>query len=79
MSPIESLVVLPRTVVTTLIRGYQRFISPAFPPQCRFTPTCSSYALTSVERYGVLKGGWLSLRRIARCHPWHPGGHDPVP
>lgn len=79
MSPIESLVVLPRTVATTLIRGYQRFISPAFPPQCRFTPTCSSYALTSVERYGVLKGGWLSLRRIARCHPWHPGGHDPVP
>ena len=79
MSLARAILGLPRVAVAAAIRGYQRFISPAFPPQCRFTPTCSSYALTSVERYGVLKGGWLSLRRVARCHPWHPGGHDPVP
>lgn len=62
-----------------LIRLYQRFISPLFPPQCRFTPTCSSYAITSIERYGLIRGGWLAVRRIARCHPWSPGGADPVP
>ncbi len=70
---------LPRRIVMLLIRFYQRFISPAFPPSCRFTPTCSSYALTSLEKYGLLKGGWLALRRIGRCHPWNPGGYDPVP
>lgn len=70
---------LPRRLVMLLIRGYQVLISPLFPPSCRFTPTCSAYALTSVERYGVFKGGWLAVRRLARCHPWNPGGHDPVP
>lgn len=70
---------LPRRAIMGLIRGYQLFISPAFPPSCRFTPTCSSYALTSVERYGVFKGGWMAIKRIGRCHPWNPGGHDPVP
>ena len=70
---------LPRRLVVLGIRGYQKFISPAFPPVCRFTPTCSSYAVTSVERYGVVRGGWLAAKRIARCHPWNPGGHDPVP
>lgn len=61
------------------IRGYQVLISPLLPPSCRFHPTCSSYALTAIERYGVLRGGWLALRRIGRCHPWNPGGYDPVP
>jgi hypothetical protein len=70
---------LPALGIVTLIRGYQRFISPAFPPSCRFTPTCSSYAITSIERYGLAKGGWLAARRLGRCHPWNPGGHDPVP
>lgn len=61
------------------IRIYQRAISPMFPPTCRFMPTCSSYALTAIERHGVIKGGWLALKRIGRCHPWSPGGYDPVP
>lgn len=69
----------PAWIVMMLIRGYRRFISPLTGPSCRFSPTCSSYALTSIERYGVLRGGWLAARRIARCHPWNPGGHDPVP
>lgn len=66
-------------VVTLPIRLYQRLVSPLLPPTCRYTPTCSSYAITALERYGVLKGGWLALRRIGRCHPWSPGGSDPVP
>ncbi|HEY5468602.1 MAG TPA: membrane protein insertion efficiency factor YidD [Coriobacteriia bacterium] len=66
-------------VVSACIRGYQRYISAALPRSCRFHPTCSSYALTSVERFGVLRGGWLSVKRIARCNPWNPGGFDPVP
>jgi putative membrane protein insertion efficiency factor len=70
---------LPALGAIALIRGYQRFISPAFPPSCRFVPTCSSYAITSIERYGLGKGGWLAVRRLSRCHPWNPGGHDPVP
>ena len=61
------------------IRIYQRAISPMLPPTCRFMPTCSNYALTAIERHGVVKGGWLALRRIGRCHPWNPGGFDPVP
>jgi len=70
---------LARGVVLTLIRGYKRLISPLLPRTCRFHPTCSSYALTSVERFGVVRGGWLALKRIARCNPFHPGGFDPVP
>lgn len=61
------------------IRFYQRLISPLLPPSCRFSPTCSNYALQAIERYGFLSGGWLALKRIARCHPWNPGGYDPVP
>ena len=62
-----------------LIRGYRNFISPLFPPSCRFQPTCSQYALDAVGRFGPLKGSWLATRRILRCHPFHRGGYDPVP
>ncbi len=71
-------VILARPLIW-LVRGYQLAISPLLPPSCRFHPSCSSYAIEALERHGVLRGGWLAMRRIARCHPWHPGGHDPVP
>ena len=70
---------VPRRLLATLIRGYQRFVSPALPPSCRFHPSCSQYALEAVTRHGALKGGWLAARRLARCHPFNPGGFDPVP
>ena len=75
----EAVVRFPRLFAILLIKGYRRFVSPAFPPSCRFAPTCSAYALTSIERYGLIRGGWMSARRIGRCHPWSPGGYDPVP
>lgn len=62
-----------------LIRGYQVGISPWLPPACRYTPTCSQYALEAVERYGAARGGWLATRRLLRCHPWGGSGPDPVP
>lgn len=62
-----------------LVRFYQLCISPLTPPACRFTPTCSQYALEALRKYGPLKGGWLTLRRLARCHPWGGSGYDPVP
>ena len=58
---------------------YQRYLSPLFPPSCRFYPTCSTYAIQAIEKYGAGKGAWLALKRIARCHPFHPGVYDPVP
>lgn len=61
------------------IRSYRQFISPLFPPTCRFQPTCSQYALEAIERFGPWRGSWLALRRLLRCHPFHPGGYDPVP
>ena len=62
-----------------LIRGYRLVISPLFPPSCRFQPTCSQYAIQAVERFGALRGSWLAVKRILRCHPFNPGGYDPVP
>ena len=70
---------IPRRVVRVLIRGYQVTLSPVLGPGCRFQPSCSEYALGAVERHGVLRGSWLSARRVGRCHPFHPGGLDPVP
>ncbi|MDX8359198.1 membrane protein insertion efficiency factor YidD [Cytobacillus sp. IB215316] len=61
------------------IRFYQLVISPLKPPTCRFYPTCSHYGLEAIKRFGPLKGGWLTMRRIVKCHPFHPGGFDPVP
>lgn len=63
----------------TLVRGYQRFISPIKPPSCRFSPTCSQYSYEAIEKYGAIKGLWMSIKRVGRCHPFNPGGYDPVP
>lgn len=62
-----------------IIRFYQKYISPAFPPSCRFQPTCSHYGYEAIDKYGIRKGGWLAIKRIGRCHPFNPGGYDPVP
>jgi len=62
-----------------LIKGYQRFVSPALPSACRYTPTCSAYAAEAVQKYGALKGSRLAARRLLRCHPWGGHGYDPVP
>ena len=62
-----------------LIRSYQYLVSPWLGPSCRFTPTCSEYALQAIDKHGVLHGGWLALRRLLRCHPWGGSGYDPVP
>ncbi len=70
---------LPRRGLVVLIRAYQLVVSPALPPACRFTPTCSQYALEAVRRHGAVRGSWLALRRLARCHPFNPGGFDAVP
>lgn len=61
------------------IKAYRYLISPFLGSNCRFYPSCSAYAETAIKRFGVIKGGWMSTRRICRCHPWHPGGVDPVP
>jgi putative membrane protein insertion efficiency factor len=68
-----------RWIFLILIRFYQRFISPLTPPSCIYKPSCSHYAYEAISKYGVLKGGWMATRRILRCHPWGPGGYDPVP
>ena len=70
---------LPKRAMLALIRFYRGAISPYLPPSCRYIPTCSQYALEAIEKYGALKGGWLAFKRILRCHPFHPGGYDPVP
>jgi putative membrane protein insertion efficiency factor len=66
-------------MVISLVRGYQYLISPLIPPTCRFTPSCSHYACEVIAKHGVVKGGWLSIKRLLRCNPWNPGGNDPAP
>ncbi|MBH5328330.1 membrane protein insertion efficiency factor YidD [Eikenella sp. S3360] len=66
-------------ILLGLIRFYQYAVSPMLPPRCRYQPTCSQYAVEAVRKYGALKGGWLALKRICRCHPWGGSGVDPVP
>lgn len=68
-----------RTILMLLLRAYRYLISPLLGPRCRFYPSCSSYALEAVERFGAARGAWLALGRVLRCHPWQPGGLDPVP
>ena len=68
-----------KTVLLALINGYRLLLSPFFGQQCRFYPTCSSYAREAIEVHGSLKGSWMAVKRILRCGPWHPGGPDPVP
>lgn len=70
---------LPTRAVVTLITAYQKMVSPSLGANCRYRPTCSSYAKEAVQRFGVVRGGWLAMRRLARCHPLRPGGYDPVP
>jgi putative membrane protein insertion efficiency factor len=68
-----------RAAALFLLRFYKRFISPILPPMCRFEPTCSIYMMHAIEKYGFIRGTWMGLRRLARCHPLNPGGWDPVP
>lgn len=68
-----------RAALVLLVRVYQRLVSPLLPPACRFYPSCSAYAVTALQRHGAVKGSWLTVRRLCRCHPFHPGGVDPVP
>ncbi len=68
-----------RKVLLFLIRLYQHTLSRVLPSTCRFSPSCSEYGYQAISKYGALKGGWLTVRRIARCNPFHPGGYDPVP
>lgn len=67
------------TIIILTIRFYQCCISPLFPPSCRFTPTCSEYAIQAIRKYGIIKGLWLAIKRICRCHPFGGSGYDPVP
>ena len=76
---IARLAALPTTLVLALLRAYQLLVSPLLGPRCRFYPSCSSYGMTAVSSHGVLRGSWLAGRRLLRCHPWNPGGLDPVP
>ncbi len=68
-----------KRVLIALVKWYRRAISPLTPPSCRFTPTCSAYAIEALERFGAIKGSWLAVKRILRCHPWGGSGYDPVP
>jgi len=67
-----------KKIAIIMIKIYRLFISPLKPPTCRFVPTCSDYALQAIEKYGIIRGGKMAIRRILRCHPFHPGGYDPV-
>ena len=68
-----------RRPLVALLRGYKQFLSPLLPPMCRFEPTCSVYMMQAIEKYGALRGVWLGIRRLSRCHVFNPGGWDPVP
>ena len=68
-----------KKLLLLLLRGYKCFVSPLLGQRCRFHPSCSTYTMEAIERFGVLRGGWLGVRRVGRCHPFHPGGYDPVP
>jgi putative membrane protein insertion efficiency factor len=68
-----------RFLMIFVVRAYQVVLSPLLPPSCRYTPSCSNYAIEALQKHGALRGGWLAAKRIARCHPFRPGGHDPVP
>ena len=70
-----------KRILIALVKFYQKYISPLTPPSCRYVPTCSQYALEALEKYGAVKGGWLALKRLCRCHPFHKGHdlYDPVP
>jgi putative membrane protein insertion efficiency factor len=68
-----------KKVALLLIRLYQKTISRVLPPSCRFTPSCSHYGYEAIEKYGLIKGGWMAVKRVSRCHPLNPGGYDPVP
>ena len=73
---LKKILILP---LVFLVKIYQRIISPLFPPTCRYTPTCSEYAIQSLKKYGIIKGVYLSIKRIVNCHPWGGSGYDPVP
>ncbi|HEX2829925.1 MAG TPA: membrane protein insertion efficiency factor YidD [Burkholderiales bacterium] len=68
-----------KRLLVGLVKAYRYFLSPLLGPSCRFYPTCSAYAVEAIDTHGAIKGSWLALRRIMKCHPWHPGGVDPVP
>jgi putative membrane protein insertion efficiency factor len=76
---VQTIWLLPRYLLAGLVRGYQILLSPLLPPSCRFTPSCSQYAREAIMRHGAVRGTWLAARRLVRCHPFHPGGFDPVP
>jgi putative membrane protein insertion efficiency factor len=78
-SALRGLQRLPRNSAKAIIWVYRKGISPHFPPSCRFVPTCSEYAMEAIDRYGLVRGVGLAVRRISRCHPLHEGGYDPVP
>ena len=69
---------MPSLIALAVLRFYKRWVSPLIPSACRFHPTCSVYAMEAIEAYGVLRGSWMALRRLGRCHPFHHGGFDPV-
>ncbi|MDO4496729.1 MAG: membrane protein insertion efficiency factor YidD [Bacteroidales bacterium] len=68
-----------KRILIAMIMFYKNYISPLTPPACRYTPTCSTYALQAIQKYGAIKGTWLAIKRIMRCHPWGGSGYDPVP